>query len=362
MDFFENCDVLKQIIINGKEIYSNGYLNLNGSNIVSIDNSPFQSMPMTDAYIPASVTQLHPKSFALCTKLVNLMIDLSAENFFPLELYQIRALTNYTINSIPIIQNRILDLSNLNITSIEEMAFSSLTLIEAKLANISQNFEKRVFADCQNLKRVIIPYPIQRISQEMFYNCYNLATIVINDSLFLDQNVLDLSKSSVVNVDSAAFASVSILKVIFGKESVTMQDGIFGQNSVLTNVEFLEIPTELNINSSFSSCPNLFCVSFPSENSCQLFPQLSFSDFVKNSINLQNKDQWCEISCSVIKSGSESEDESSDDNDIIDDESSIGYTFLYIIVALIGVGAVIGFIWFCMHQKRDYEALLGEEA
>lgn len=109
---FYNCPSLELIVINGIPILGKKYLQFERTNINSIGASAFSEVPITIAVIPNFIETLDLNAFVGCTSLLSLNVQKPLNDYFRLVLGSLFNLVNFTLDDVPIIQNKVLDLSN----------------------------------------------------------------------------------------------------------------------------------------------------------------------------------------------------------------------------------------------------------
>ena len=128
------------------------------------------------------------------------------------------------------------------VTKIGEVAFFNCSnLISIDIANSITSIEKNAFWGCSNLKSVTIPNSVTRIGYESFYGCSSLSSIDI--------------PNSVTRIDFGAFVDCSGLVSIDIPSSVTRIDArVFAGCTNLVSVNFLGCDANMD-DLVFYGCP-----------------------------------------------------------------------------------------------------------
>ncbi|KAK8847237.1 hypothetical protein M9Y10_019821 [Tritrichomonas musculus] len=147
-------------------------------------------------------------------------------------------------------------------------------LVEVCYIDLINEIGERIFADCQKLKKVVLPNSLREIPIDAFKNCPNLVEVAmpslletIGNSAFI--NCTSLSKidlpNSITSIGSEAFKLCTSLKEISIPINVEKIDKstFFGCCS-LENVQFPDFLVRIEFE-AFSGCDNLKDLSIPTQ-------------------------------------------------------------------------------------------------
>lgn len=102
---------------------------------------------------------------------------------------------------------------------------SNLTTIDLTNSNVSI-ISKRTFANCKNLKTILLPKAVNYIDAEAFLNCESLEEICFPGGVF--------------QINKNAFANcINLRTVKFGREIINISSGAFENCKSLTNISLL---------------------------------------------------------------------------------------------------------------------------
>ncbi len=129
-----------------------------------------------------------------------------------------------------------------------------------------------IFADCKDLKTVVIADGITSIGQLAFAKCASIETIIIPDSvtsigISAFQNCTGFTSmivpDRVTSIDSSAFAGCTgLTKVVIGSGLTSIGQSLFKGCTSLTSVEIPDSVTVIG-NSAFSGCTSLTSIEIP---------------------------------------------------------------------------------------------------
>lgn len=187
---------LSLIEVNGTAILQGGVLNFAGSGVQTIGRDPFVKVSLLQVIVTNEIQNLDAEAFATCNSIVNLDIQLAFSSYFGISLNSKYNLVNYTLDSIPVIQNGILNLTGVSsVSEINSGAYKNTSIIEAYLSPSIATLGDSVFQACNRLQKVIIPNSVYKFPGYIFSDCISLQTLQIAGISTLSEGVLDLSSS-----------------------------------------------------------------------------------------------------------------------------------------------------------------------
>jgi hypothetical protein len=214
--FFE-CYSLEKITIQNVEILSSEQFHFFKSNVSSIGSQSFDSVHILSVILSNGILAINSTVFSGCLKLSSLIVEKPFNAFSEWKVLLLLSFKNLTVDSYPLIINKVLNLSGSNISYIPPSVFQGSGIIEAFLPNSVSSIEKSVFQDCYNLQKVTIEYPFREINSNLFQSCSNLTFISINKFPLLSNNTLQFNSSAVNSIKSNSFSNLSSMFLIFLK-------------------------------------------------------------------------------------------------------------------------------------------------
>lgn len=308
--FFE-CISLKSVTLCGFELLANSTIQFDGSSINSIGESAFSEVPISYVYVSKSISYLSRTAFAFINTMISMNVQLPFQEYFNLSIQGMTNLASFILENISIISNSILDLADLNITTLDDSAYSQVGIIEATLPKVCQKVGSALFASCDKLVKVTIPFECTSIEDSFLDSCLVLDTLIINDHNVLFNHIIDFSGTNINKIGYYAFFRIdSIQQIVFSGPNYFLDSHAFGGLNYLSVIEFTSLLTNFSSDHPFFSCNNIQCIQF-SGISCSSFNQFNFQDFFSNT-NLENQSSWCNSTCP--ESSSEEPSEESDFN------------------------------------------------
>ena len=259
----------------------------NGVPVTSIYSYVFENTAITTVIIPDSITSIGDYAFSGCSSLMNITIPDSVTSIGDRAFYNCSSLTSATIGDgvTSIGGSAFSDCSSLtsitipnSVTSIGESAFYNCSnLTSATIGDGVTSIVYAAFAHCSNLTSIVIPDSVTTIGEDAFYGCpitkatiptlaipyiknSSLKEVVITsgdsiaDSAFYDCNNLMsiVIPDSVTTIGEVAFYNCSSLTSITIPDSVTsIGEGAFSECGSLTRVDISDVAAWYNI--SFGS-------------------------------------------------------------------------------------------------------------
>ena len=127
--------------------------------------------------------------------------------------------------------------------------------------------EQWCFRDKENLKSVALYFPMERIPDCFFANCYNLETVILPESVeSIDYQAfygceklssLDFLPKNVNSIGDEAFAGCTSLTEIVIKKGIQYGNEVFNECSGVTSMTIEAIPDSCNTNFGYYGCDNL---------------------------------------------------------------------------------------------------------
>lgn len=146
------------------------------SGVVTIDNYAFFESGLKTIEIPAQTTYIGSYAFGMCNRLESIKVDSSNSYFCDID----GVLHNKSADSLlqyPIGKSQKSYFVDTDVTKIEKGAFYGSRLSEISVMRTVTHIGEAAFANCINLRKMIIPDEITKIQAGTFYGCYELETV-----------------------------------------------------------------------------------------------------------------------------------------------------------------------------------------
>ena len=261
-------------------------------NVINIESSAFEGCTsLKTINIPKNVKSISDDAFKDCKNLKNIKLDPKNQTYkLILNKYIVNKKTNRLVfgnkdtqilNQIKIIgENYFANCQNIkeivipdNVVSIEQGAFSNCKkLTKVVLPKTIKSIKGKTFANCKNLKEIVIPDTINIIGEGAFSNCENLLKVVLPKSLSKIEtsafnnckNLKEIVIPDTVNViGEEAFSNCkNLIKVVLPKSLSKIETLAFNN---CKNLKEIVIPDTVNVigEEAFSNCKNLIKVILP---------------------------------------------------------------------------------------------------
>ncbi|ADU24004.1 leucine-rich repeat protein [Ruminococcus albus] len=159
----------------------------------------------------------------------------------------------------------------LSVDTIESSAFTGSGITSINMRDVNE-FGKRIFTDCKNLKDVVLPDGITIIPESTFENCIGIESIILPDDLITIEknafkgctNLTEINApDSLTTIKNSAFMNCSKLKKTPCSEStVSIEFAAFRNCTGLESVSFSNSPTSIG-SYAFAGCEKLEYISIP---------------------------------------------------------------------------------------------------
>ena len=228
-----------------------------GLPVKAIANEAFIGKPVTEVYIPDSVTSIAERAFEGCSSLTSITIPDGVTSIGKKAFYECTSLRNITIPD--------------SLTSFGEQAFScceSLTSITIPDGVTSIGYD--AFYYCSSLKSVTIPDSVTSIGSGAFSGCSSLTSIVIpdsvtsiDDSAFNGCSKLMQKENGVFYVDNCAVGFDDSIPIVMLRDNTRLiSDECFYQATKLRSITIPDSVTSIG-KYAFMRCSSLTSIVIP---------------------------------------------------------------------------------------------------
>ena len=238
------------------------------NSVTSIGSSTFAyCSSLTSVTIPNSVTSIGNSAFSGCSSLTSVTIPNSVTSIGDFAFYECENLASIIIPSSVMSIGSGAFSSCPNLPVIDNVRYADTYLVEAVdktqytyiITKGTRWIESEAFANCVNLKSIVIPEGITSIPSHAFYACGNLTSVTIPTSVnsieyyaFRDCNNLN----SIKIADIASWCAIQRISWFEYPYNLYLND------TLITNVEIPDGVTEIG-SLSFRNCISLSSIVIP---------------------------------------------------------------------------------------------------
>ncbi|MBO5289242.1 MAG: leucine-rich repeat domain-containing protein [Spirochaetales bacterium] len=220
-----------------------------GENTVIGENAFEKCKNLERVYLPKKLQEIKDETFENCEKLKKITIPKSVTRIGAGVFNGCKNLTKFDVESgnpsyLPSEDGKIL----YDRAKTELLAYPSATE-EVKICEKIESIGRYAFFNCKNLTSLEIPDSVTKVSGSAFIGCKKLETLIIGDGLTL------LKKLPII-------PSLKLIRI--GKDIKKINDNVFFDCCILKNITIGDCVTSIG-NNAFEECDNLTTVTIGSE-------------------------------------------------------------------------------------------------